>query len=1330
MNRFRSKKKGESAASTRRPSLEADIPPLPNIPSKSKTFRRNKKGGQPSKPEEPQIDLTTTTLPSSDDFRTSLLMPNLSARFSMLREQDDPLSKIGKANDDSVLFPKRASRLDLFNRQGLSDIVEVDSRRGSLRPPFAFRTESNSTDGYGTDTDAPRNGSIMSRAKPGEGNNMFGGRQKIYKLRGDDVRRGSGGDDHIGTGNSNGMGGRAIYESDVALSAFQRLREQEKEKSERDWNDRSSTRSSKEDERSVTPPLAHYNRKRETSSSTNSGPSYPRTSTAATSLASQRSIYGAPVATNGSSSSITSPIPGAHISPSSDRPGPPVSKPKRLYGHGLDQHMHEQQSSALHRLESLHRQRAISPTLPRSLQQSRSATNLQERYQGGQGGGPLYASSNFRAGSPPPVNPSSLMADFDLGLDRDSPVSGAEKNDSGYGRSPPLSPVGNPMGGDQMFMSALEPNDVGKATASGAFNKPKKQYNEQQYLQRQMQLQQGRSTPPPARPYSPSTATIDEQVTGRTRNNSQASSRSMNGSVRHPNEQPDHHNHVHPLNTVPEVQSPRNRQASVDSPDDASTSFLNGFSGSDVSSQSENETDTDSPLAGPQYQSLSSAMGNALNAQRPPIQDRPVRLQPERLPTNASEETTSDTLSQRTVTQSNLRTHSRPQSHSKKSSISKAKPDHLDADSPTLGPTNGLSGLVRNHLRNESDSSSIYPEQSPELLSKFSNDNYTHHRKTSSQPHTFFNQETLSDDEQDGSSHQLPKLDHPEEMPPPLAVTARTFLEQATALKKQDAKAKQLLGDDKAQRILGREAPRSTHESAEGTSWQDQLRAHHHARGGSTETEKEREAFATELAERRRAVQDKIKTFVESESRSASPGPGARNHEDSSAKSENRFGILKAKNSRTSPVGKNEQPSKAMKMLGITPGSNNPFPEESGQRSRYMNEGQRAQMPNRRPPNPPSQRSSPPSSSSRADRSNSEASDRIPDHRLGSHREHNRYPGPHNAPQMINPPSNFAGGPPRQPIDSASGRNAQQVPAERSQSAMSGRFRSNSRTNQPGYFEHRAPGASGTPANMGSSQRHSPVTPAYSTHSAPSTRETPPGSSNFGSPVMMSSPQNLPNYNRRPTYRKGSVNKHDISEPHFLSCTSSVSTVDLPPGASLNNGMEPPPQGPPPVPPFNPRRKRTQTLLQALGRLEKTESTPVTGAPSMDPYQEQSTFSADEGDAKPKPLRHKLRKSSSEGGNLNVRARQEVMMAPGPVMPQVPQNMSAAPSPSRRHFQQEDSPMSGTSTRYGHDGQYGYASNTTSPVVRQAPGFPAEPSPAMHKQHFPKSDVPASAVMF
>ena len=1323
MNRFRSKKRqNESAGLTRRPSLEVDVPPLPTISAKPKTFRRNKKGEPPPKPEEPEVDLKAA-LPSSDDFRTSLLMPNLSARFSMLREQDDPRSKLGKANDDSVLFPKRASRLDLFNRQGLSDITEVDSVRGSLRPPFAYKSESYSTDGNGAHNEASRNGSIMSRAKPGEGNTLFGGRQKIYKIPidGTGSARSSSVNEDSGTGTPRGMGGKALYESDIATSAFQRLREQEKAKFERESIDRPSTRSSKEDERSVTPPVGQYSRKRETSSSTNSGPSYPRTSTAATSLASQKSVYGAPNATNGSSSSVTCPIPSTHPSPTLDRPGHPGTKGKRLYGHGLDQHMYEQQSSAMHRLESLHRQRAVSPPVPHNLQQSRSATNLQDRYQRG---GPFYASNSYRAGSPPPTNSPSRMAEFDLGLSEENPISGTEKNDSGYGRSPPLSPLVSPLA-DQTFISALEPNDVGKATASGAFNKPKKQYNEQQYLQRQMQLQQGRQTPPPARPFSPIAPSIDEQVTGRARNGSLASTRSVTGSLRRPQEQQELQTYDYPLNTVHEALSPRQRKPSEISQTDANTSFLNGFSGSELGSQSENEADPDSPLPSPQYQNL-TAPAHPPKIQETLSADHPNYHQPQRLPTAVSEEPVSDTLSQRTIT------------HSHNSSISKVKNGLLDVDSPTLGPTNGLNGLVRTHLRNESDQSSIYPEQSPSLLAKFPGESYN----SSNQPHTFYSHDALSDDEQGREPYLPPKPDHPEDMPPPLAVTARAFLEQATALKHQESlKAKQILGNDKAQRILGREAPRSSQESNNVPSWQDQLRAHH-ARGGSTETEKEREAFASELAERRRMVQDNLKTFVEAESRSASPAPSARNRDDSSGnpKSGYPFGMLRSKNSGTSLAGKNEQPSKAMKMLGISPGSNPPghashlpvrntFPEESEQRSRYMNDGQRAQLHPRRQTKTADQKPSPPLSKSKGNRASSEILEKTPEIRESGQRETDVHTATGNVPQMINSSSNIARGPPREVEESSPVSNTQQGPTGSLQFAVSGRNRSNSRTNAPGYFGNRGAtrAPTGTPINVGTSQRQSPIVSAYSSHSAPVTSESLPNSSNFTAPVMITSPPSAHSYNRRPTYRKGSINKHDISEPHFLSATSSVSTVDLPPGTSLRNGMDSPP---PPVPPLNPRRKRTQTLLQALGRLEKTESAPAPAPapiPSYeDPYEERSTFSADEGDSKPKSFRReKLRKSSSEGGNLNAKARHQAMIGPSPAMPQGPPDMSAPPSPSKRQFSHETSPPSNPSVQLERDGQLrSGGSANASPVVRQYPEFSAASRPTMQHPH------PVSAAMF
>src|SRR5690242_9636672 len=175
--------------------------------------KKAKKGKKVQEDEvKPDFDLSSA-LPSTNDFRTSLILPGLSTRFSMLREQDDPSSKIGKASDDSVLAPKRSSRLHEFGFApgGLSDIAEVASLRSSIRPPFANER----TSSFDSDRTGDESGSVMTRARPGEGNVLFGGRQKIYMI----------------SNNSNAKGlGRTLYDDDVNMSAYQRLRAEEKEK--------------------------------------------------------------------------------------------------------------------------------------------------------------------------------------------------------------------------------------------------------------------------------------------------------------------------------------------------------------------------------------------------------------------------------------------------------------------------------------------------------------------------------------------------------------------------------------------------------------------------------------------------------------------------------------------------------------------------------------------------------------------------------------------------------------------------------------------------------------------------------------------------------------------------------------------------------------------------------------------------------------------------------------------------------------------------------------------------------------------------------------------
>ena len=153
MHRLRNKKKVQQEIASPRPSQDSES---------SGWFKKGKKP-QEEQPK-PELDLNSA-LPSNDDFRTSLLMTGLSARFSMLREQDDPTTKIGKALDDSVLQPKRRSQ-DINGAlgalTGLSDIAEVES----VRAPF-LRSDDASDAGS-------THGSVMSRSKPVEGNNQIG----------------------------------------------------------------------------------------------------------------------------------------------------------------------------------------------------------------------------------------------------------------------------------------------------------------------------------------------------------------------------------------------------------------------------------------------------------------------------------------------------------------------------------------------------------------------------------------------------------------------------------------------------------------------------------------------------------------------------------------------------------------------------------------------------------------------------------------------------------------------------------------------------------------------------------------------------------------------------------------------------------------------------------------------------------------------------------------------------------------------------------------------------------------------------------------------------
>ncbi|KAL7938754.1 hypothetical protein V8C35DRAFT_87233 [Trichoderma chlorosporum] len=452
MNVFRNKKKGKEEPESVRPSMESES---------SSPFRMfGKKKGQ-NDDIKPDLDISAA-LPSTDDFRTSLLMTGLSARFSMLREQDDPTTKMGKASDDSVLFPRGQSNWSLGG--GLQDIAEVES----IRSPSISRL-----DGFNID-DAT--GSVMNRAKPVDGNNLFGGRQKVYRL----PANGS-------VGKDGNMSSRTLLEDDVGLSAFQKWRLAEKERQNTDGADFNEVEESEPQAEShselqsdsqleplqesqselLSESRSETSRRRETSSTVSSVAARYSTATSVTS-------QGAP--------SIKDSQATPSASTSAERS---VLRTKRLYEQGLNRELHDQQSSAVSRMDYLSKGRpfaSVTPEVSASPTASLFGDRILERR-------PILAKAsapNLRSFTPPVANSASP-----------SPAEPSSKFPASATKSsfgiPPVSP---PMSeSEEHPLLAIQPNDRGKATAMGVFERPAEKYDDSTYAQRQIQLQQGRETP-------------------------------------------------------------------------------------------------------------------------------------------------------------------------------------------------------------------------------------------------------------------------------------------------------------------------------------------------------------------------------------------------------------------------------------------------------------------------------------------------------------------------------------------------------------------------------------------------------------------------------------------------------------------------------------------------------------------------------------------------------------------------------------------------------------------------------------------------------------------
>ncbi|KAF2724508.1 hypothetical protein K431DRAFT_145540 [Polychaeton citri CBS 116435] len=1190
---------------------------------KKKTTRWGRKKVAPEPKPEPNF---SELLPSTEEFRTSLIMPNLSARFSMLREQDDPHSKLGKASDDSVLLPRRKSRMMDFGMGNLGDIAEVASINSSIRPPFAQDRQASfgSEEGYGSENDSALNAAgVMSRARPGEGNTMFGGRQKVYMIP------------KSGAVSTRSLG-KAVYEDDIGRSAFQRyrmerdaqqedLRASEESQihggfdfgidqqagAEQDEANHSPANDSGRD-LSHSPSLSSYDKKRSTTSTSRSE---ARSSTAATSVASQ------PLTSTASAAVTTrEPVPAK---PELQRSN---TKTRRLYEQGLDQHMQEQQSTAMSRLNSLHRQRAGTAggkQSPPFLHNSRSVGNLQDRSPQ-----PVYA---LRNQSPTPSHPNLTS----LGSIRKQRSNNASPN-IGATSSPPVSP---PIGGGDfddlnVLNQALDPADRGKATALGAFNKPHQQFDEQQYLERQRALQRSNSTAT-TKAAAVSKVAMQQRIgrfeqqqqsqqQSRDRSNSGASGRTRSRSNSRPTDPKVAYNVFQKAATQIQEQQGSIPPTTERSPlPDTHRTFFGDIGASD-SEDDEDSATMQQSYAGPDY-GYGTTHGRWQPTVLPAVSEHP----------GLRSETSRGTLYEEDEDLSPKPLHTA----NSKGSLNEV-PSNPDMTGPASDPAHAMGNMIH-HLRQRSNQSSIYPAdeqdeavvtvdpsrpdvpnmpylppENLDLINRRVRSPAT--AETDSRADSTYTASNPWDlDESSDRAQHLHGND--ENRYSEVSPIEPTFTSQygtrnpshAAMFQERESEVSHLSSSDDANNVF---------------AWQSELRKQTHNRDASNATQVERDAFANELAQRQKAIQERLAGVVETNSREASPAP-APSGNSGGLKA---LGMLRSKSSRESVANRPETSAKAMKMLGITGA-----PSTRDLHSQYDNRAGYSLDYPARPREDSTSRSSP------------FATPNLQEHEISRERELSRARGESSGSRGewqqpasgSGSPANAARNRTRSRSNSAAtsayGRSRsrtgtyrddlQKAMAEGTGTSAYGlpdfipqeltprpspdimqeqfqnvRARSNSRqaqnqVQQSGYFDsknlqHLSTGQSGAPSpGAGSSPNAytssnisgfgaspSTMAPAYvpsSTTPPLSGSSTPINHARTFSPTgnaiaTKSSSQRL---------RKKTISKSDISEPTLIASTSTIDTVDLPEGASLKNGMEE--AEAPPIPPINPKRRGTRRFF-------------------------------------------------------------------------------------------------------------------------------------------------------
>ena len=318
---------------------DESVPPVPTPPSNHKGFKWGKSSSPPPK-QQPEVDLQHV-LPPTDDFRISLLMPNLAQRFSIL-QMEQAAAAAAAAAGRKVNGEDFAATGAVEGGDGpahtppafapLGDIAETSSIAGST---IGAATQQNRlTTKSEESSNLEQDGSIMNRSRGGEGNVLFGGRQKVYRVPTGASRVDSSED--LPGRSASPMSGRVVYDHDVTDSAFAKPR--------KGSLDRGASMEGSGD----------YDKNRFTSSSTNSTPTTTtRFSTAATSVASNTNSVSLPTAAS------VSPLPTVGSGSMAS------SKPRRpLYEQALDQQLQDHQNSAAGRLERLASIRKLGTTSP------------------------------------------------------------------------------------------------------------------------------------------------------------------------------------------------------------------------------------------------------------------------------------------------------------------------------------------------------------------------------------------------------------------------------------------------------------------------------------------------------------------------------------------------------------------------------------------------------------------------------------------------------------------------------------------------------------------------------------------------------------------------------------------------------------------------------------------------------------------------------------------------------------------------------------------------------------------------------------------------------